>query len=1046
MKSLRVFVCILVLLFNFVSVNDDTTFGFENVRAQSTSANSQGSYSYYSNQTNSLLSNGNIQLESLRQETRTFQKLTQAEKQQRLAAIEGYITVITQIRTVYTNTFRDQQNQKKDAADAQLAALSAAISAGDSAYASLANKAGDSYADPIYQAVVGRTGLGGLLTQVQQIRAGDFAAGSEQANALVNASNVTQTGANSIKEANPDKCIIISTSPNIGPCVTDSVVWLIKGVFLNIAGFFLWATANLFNQSIIIGILNFKDWAPDTLYPIWIIIRQVISLIIVFVGLYLGFMYILGKEEKFEHYIPWVIIFALFVNFSYPIARTAIDVSNIVSLKIYTSSLGNEVLTNTDIFAESTAGAIIVSKLGLQGLLVSAVDTPTGQGSMLDGINTIPGALVAVIFVLYATYIFFMISLMMIFRTLALVFITIASPLLLVDSVLPILGDQAKKLRQIFFEQLAVGPVFMIMLAITIRALELLSQGPLKTTGGSNTIVQFFNVLMMTIMLHIMLTVTKKIGGEVGNYATNIMGKVGAVGLGAATGGAAFAMRTGVGRAVDKAKERGWVSEDPNSMSNKFARTLNTSSFDLRNSKVVARGAAMAGFNMGGMGTGQKGGFEADSEKRMQRIKAKSERIKVRYEEDQYERDASGNIIMESNGLPKVQEGKRKGDVNNEAMKLKERFVAKEGKSIFMTKKQREEIETSLAEEKRKDVIEKYNKLDNRNQKDLEIEKQKQALADVQKNDKEFKSPEAKAIIKVLEELNKERDEYYKQTERERSGYAKQVENALNTYKKLPQEKKQTFLANLNKDIQDEVTSKITRQERLDKVKDGRAANIEKEKTTIADSKKTDEGTAMEIERIKKEFDEKIEKQRNTTRESSLVGLDGKKIQVGASESEIRELEVLKQQQIDQALKRQADAQKEKMESSARLDQAEKKQVTSEKKVGGFSEKIENDRSFEDFELAKRARAERAKQQEAEVVRRAQAGAAQVSGQNTPPPTSQTTQRQQTSPMNQTTTSSTPSSPTNQRPLPSSPAPGTSTQQTPAPAPAPSSTTTTSTV
>ena len=47
-------------------------------------------------------------------------------------------------------------------------------------------------------------------------------------------------------------------------------------------------------------------------------------------------------------------------------------------------------------------------------------------------------------------------------------FIIVASPLLFVDAVIPKLGEQAQRLRKIFFEQLTVSVVFMIMLYLSI--------------------------------------------------------------------------------------------------------------------------------------------------------------------------------------------------------------------------------------------------------------------------------------------------------------------------------------------------------------------------------------------------------------------------------------------------------------------------------------------------------------------------------------------------------------------------------------------------
>jgi hypothetical protein len=158
---------------------------------------------------------------------------------------------------------------------------------------------------------------------------------------LKNAANNASAAANAAaaEKAAAEECSLISNSPIIG-CLNQAVTWLIKNTLLEIAGFFTWLTANMFNFAIKLGILGFAKWAPDSLYPIWTIVRQILSLIIVFIGLYLGLMYIIGKDQLFAKFFPWVILFALFVNFSYTLTRTAIDVSNVISLKIYASVVG----------------------------------------------------------------------------------------------------------------------------------------------------------------------------------------------------------------------------------------------------------------------------------------------------------------------------------------------------------------------------------------------------------------------------------------------------------------------------------------------------------------------------------------------------------------------------------------------------------------------------------------------------------------------------------------------------------------------------------
>ncbi len=410
---------------------------------------------------------------------------------------------------------------------------------------------------------------------------------------------------------------------------------IIKITLLEIAGFLVWISANMINYAIQVGILDFKSWAPDTLYPIWIVVRQIVSLFVVFAGLWLGLMYIIGKDETFEKYIPWVVIFALFVNFSYPLVRTAVDISNVVSLNIYASAVGNDALTGT---GNSNAGSLIMTNLGLGGLMLSATKESTGiSTSMVTSISSIPGALMAVVFVLYAAYIFFMITGIILMRTIALVFIIIASPILFIDSVIPRLGDEAVKLRKIFFEQLAVGPVFMIMLALTLKFLGIFGGAAKSGSGTADaTVVEFFNLAMMLIMLHIMLKITKETAGGIGQMATNAMGKVGGfaggAALGLASGGAGLLARGTMGRAAASIRDSKWVTNNQDGVLGRHAYNMSNSiaksSFDARNSSYVQTGAKKLGLSSG-MGTGSKMGYEKELDSKIQDRKERYARIKT---------------------------------------------------------------------------------------------------------------------------------------------------------------------------------------------------------------------------------------------------------------------------------------------------------------------------------------------------------------------------------------------------------------------------------
>ncbi len=654
-----------------------------------------------------------------------------------------------------------------------------------------------------------------------------------QATAAVTPPNATPSATPSSSSGKKSDCGFFSPIS----CVSDVWVWIIKTLSLNIAGFFLWLAANMFNYAVKAGVLNFSEWATG-LYPMWLMVRQIISLIIVFVGLYLGFLYIIGKDGL-QKFAPWFIMFALFVNFSYPLVRTAIDISNVISLNIYASVVGADALDKN---ADATGGGLIVSKLGLQGLVASA--SKSGSSDLLKSINTVPAALIAVCYVFYASYIFFMVTMLFVIRTAALVFLIVASPLLLVDSVLPVLGDKAKKLREIFFAQLAVGPIFMIMFALTVRFLDVFSaSGVLSTnqlgtvTTGDQTISSFFNILMMLVLLWIMLKVTKIASGSAGEFMTNAVGTVGSYAVGAATGGVAagtgLLARRSLGAIAAKARDSKWVEQRQNTVRGRLAYNLSnsvaSSTFDVRNTATAQKYAGKLGISSG-MGAGVKMGFDEESRKKVEAVAARGARIKTKIERDIIK---NGQVVA------------RKGETDKEGVAALERFHQNNGGALFLTKKQKDDLAGTFVEEAGSKELSEYKKKPSKEAKQLFVGSINKELSGLQQAG-QGSSPRAQALMRTIYDIAKQEKE-------DKEAFDLQLVKEIDKYRATSDAKKQDYLARLDKDMREAVvkatspeptqepevvakpasTGATLRQERIQKVAEGRANNVEKIRNEI---------------------------------------------------------------------------------------------------------------------------------------------------------------------------------------------------------------------
>ena len=666
-----------------------------------------------------------------------------------------------------------------------------------------------------------------ILRATKEIQANPSLAGSQQIAAQTDPTTIINAAVGNttipVKRADdkPNECSLVGG--NLVGCINTLISWIIQNTLLQIAGWLAWLAANMFNYAIQIGVLNFSQWAPDTLYPIWLIVRQAVSLVVVFAGLYLGFMYIIGRDEKFKKYIPWVVMFALFVNFSYPLARTAVDISNIVSLNIYSATVGNKALT-ASISSTDTAGSIIMNKLGLQGLVMGVVASNNTSGAIqaersIGTLNSIPAALAAVCFVLYTAYILFMLTGIIIMRTVALVMLIVVSPILLVDAVLPLLGEWAQKIRKIFFEQLIVGPVFMIMFALALKFIDVFSiasntaGNSITTLGADSSVKTFFNLIMMLIVLHFTYKITKNTAGAIGNFASDAMGKVGGLGLGLAAGGLAMAGRAGATKFIEGAEKRGWVSQDPNSASRRITNTLKNSTFDIRNSKTIAQGAGAIGFGSGllgvGMGSGSSKTYQINKDKQTKRQSTflagvgseASNNYKTTHEEDTYYK---ADVVAEDGKVlhKKGDIENRKGEVNKTAVASRADYVKKQlDSATFLTKEQKLKNLEVEVDTQTNNTLSDYKKL-SRGEKASGKAKLTQELERLKASDPTFETPKTKALIRAVHDINQEEVAMKKALDIE-------IEEAFAKYKRTSTNNQAKYLESLSSDVRKAVDEKL---------------------------------------------------------------------------------------------------------------------------------------------------------------------------------------------------------------------------------------------
>lgn len=469
-------------------------------------------------------------------------------------------------------------------------------------------------------------------------------------NAIKTAGTIATGNAN--QDKNTSKCSIsFKDTFDFTACVDSLFAWLIKTFLLSFAGTWVWLFGTLFHLSIYYGILNFADWMQgDKLYPLWQSIRDVVNLLVVFFGMTLIIMYLINKGDKIKQFIPWLIIYALFVNFSWTIMKTVIDYSNIITLKLYSVAVPGALSADNTTFSLNgqTAAGMIMQKLGLQSIVTvvtSALGAEATQNSQfLDQVNSTPVALLLVVLAFYTAYVFLLASFIFMWRTAVLVFAVIGSPFLMIDMTLPYVGEYAKKAREVVLNQLVVGAVFMILFFLVIQVMEVVKSSVLKGAGqlggSSNTGVQFFGVIMMLILLHIMIKVVKKLSGEISGKISGLAG----TGMSLMGGGVALAGRKVLGGAATRIADSKWLKNRQATVGgravNAAAQRMANSTYDLRNLGVAKSIASVSGIPLG---AGLKQNYQQSRDADAAKIQKTADSIPDKAARERYLRSQMGN-------------------------------------------------------------------------------------------------------------------------------------------------------------------------------------------------------------------------------------------------------------------------------------------------------------------------------------------------------------------------------------------------------------------
>lgn len=259
----------------------------------------------------------------------------------------------------------------------------------------------------------------------------------------------------------PVKSVVNTLIANIGYwilTVVSSVV-IVSGTFLSVA----------INITTHIGDL-FKS--IPALSEIWVIIRNLSSIFIIFMLLYSSITTILGVEgPSMKKLIGNIIMAGLLINFSLFFVKIAIDASNLVSLQFYRAIAPNasENLRIGSIWNDGGLSDVFMSSLKIPQIYQNTQVLKSLDVTLSISIATVGG----IVMMVTAALSFFAAAIMFTIRTALLLFIMALSPVFFAGMIFPaIKKDVSDKLFGVLKSQLIFMPAYLLLMYICLKLIS----------------------------------------------------------------------------------------------------------------------------------------------------------------------------------------------------------------------------------------------------------------------------------------------------------------------------------------------------------------------------------------------------------------------------------------------------------------------------------------------------------------------------------------------------------------------------------------------
>lgn len=224
-------------------------------------------------------------------------------------------------------------------------------------------------------------------------------------------------------------------------------------IILQFLAMLLQAVSYLFEQVVKPSVFNTVVGTNATIYTTWAMVRDTLNIAFILVLLFSAFCTVFQIEKYgYKKILLTLVIMALLVNFSFPIARVIIDFSNVIMYYFINNlGIGTKAASIFPTIAEDSAIANIIA---------------TGDASA-NASSSLLLASVVFMFILVVTV--FVITILLLIRIVVLAFLVIFSSIAFVGSIVPFLSTHASKWWDNLFKYSFFGPIMVFMIYVSLQ-------------------------------------------------------------------------------------------------------------------------------------------------------------------------------------------------------------------------------------------------------------------------------------------------------------------------------------------------------------------------------------------------------------------------------------------------------------------------------------------------------------------------------------------------------------------------------------------------